>query len=118
MTRGPFLSAAVKAAGAAQPTPWWAGSHADAATLIVGGYEGIKAREGKMAAASKARVLDAAGQLVRLYEAWGKPAKARSWAERVGLADLPIGVFAKRPLSSWVRCLVAVPRHASRAALG
>jgi hypothetical protein len=68
---------------------------AEAEARVVAGYDGLKAREAKMAAASKARVLDAAGHVVRLYEAWGKPEKARTWAENAGLANLPARVFAK-----------------------
>ncbi len=71
------------------------GRHAEAEPLVVAGYEGLKFREAKMPAASKVLLLEAAGQVVRLYKEWGKPEQAQSWATKVGLADLPADVFAK-----------------------
>jgi tetratricopeptide (TPR) repeat protein/tRNA A-37 threonylcarbamoyl transferase component Bud32 len=71
------------------------GQYMEAEPLVVAGYEGLKAREAKIPAASKRRLFDAAEEAVRLYEAWGKPEQARSWAAKVGLADLPAEVFAK-----------------------
>jgi hypothetical protein len=72
------------------------GKYPEAEPLVVAGYEGIKAREAKIPASTKSLILpEAAERMVRLYEAWGKPDQARSWAERLGLADLPADVFAK-----------------------
>jgi tetratricopeptide (TPR) repeat protein len=70
--------------------------YVEAEPLLVAGYEGLKARESRLPAASKPHVLDASAQVVRLYEAWGKREQADSWAAKVGLAELPIDVF-KRP---------------------
>jgi tetratricopeptide (TPR) repeat protein len=70
------------------------GKYPEAEPLVVAGYEGIKAREAKIRASTKSLILpEAAERVVRLYEAWGKPDQARSWAERLGLADLPADVF-------------------------
>jgi tRNA A-37 threonylcarbamoyl transferase component Bud32 len=71
------------------------GQYAEAEPLVVLGYTGLKAREAKIPVVSKARLYDAALELVRLYKAWGKPEQARSWAAQVGLADMPADVFAE-----------------------
>jgi non-specific serine/threonine protein kinase/serine/threonine-protein kinase len=72
------------------------GKYPEAEPLVVAGYEGIKAREAKIPASTKSLILPgSAERVVRLYEAWGKPDQARSWAERLGLADLPADVFAR-----------------------
>jgi hypothetical protein len=71
------------------------GRYAEAEPLVAAGYEGLKTREAKMTAASKVLLLEAAVQVVRLYKEWGKPEQARSWATKVGLADLPADVFSK-----------------------
>jgi eukaryotic-like serine/threonine-protein kinase len=69
--------------------------YGEAEPLVVSGYEGLKAREAKIPTASKIHLPNAATQVVRLYEAWGNPDRARAWAARVGLAELPTAVFAK-----------------------
>jgi serine/threonine protein kinase/tetratricopeptide (TPR) repeat protein len=71
------------------------GKFAEAEPLVVAGYDGLKARQAKMLAANKPRLFDAAGHVVRLYEARGKPELARSWAQKAGVGDLPAEVFAK-----------------------
>ncbi len=63
--------------------------HAEAEPLVVAGYEGLKAREAKIPAVSKAHVRNAAAQVVHLYEAWGKPDLARSWAAKVAVVSMP-----------------------------
>jgi hypothetical protein len=63
--------------------------YAEAEPLVVAGYEGLKAREAKIPAVSKAHVRNAAAQVVHLYEAWGKPDLARSWAAKVGVVSVP-----------------------------
>jgi tetratricopeptide (TPR) repeat protein len=70
------------------------GRYAEAEPLIVPGYEGMKARAAKIPAMGKARLPEAAGRVVRLYEAWGRPRPAAEWKRRLGLADLPADVFA------------------------
>jgi serine/threonine protein kinase len=53
--------------------------YADAEPLLVQGYEGMKARQTKTPADGKARLAEAQGRLVRLYESWGKPDQAAKW---------------------------------------
>jgi tetratricopeptide (TPR) repeat protein len=69
------------------------GDYAEAEPLILTGYEGMKAREATIPAAGKPRLDEAAEQVVRMYEAWGKPEKAAAWRARLGL--LPADVFAR-----------------------
>jgi hypothetical protein len=68
---------------------------AEAEPLILAGYEGMKAREGKIAPAGRPRLAAAARRVVELYEAWGKPEKAAEWRAKLGLADLPGDVYAR-----------------------
>jgi tetratricopeptide (TPR) repeat protein/tRNA A-37 threonylcarbamoyl transferase component Bud32 len=70
------------------------GRCAEAEPLIVPGYEGMKAREARIPVPDRSRLLDAAERVVRLYEAWGKPAQAASWKTKLCLPDLPSDVFA------------------------
>ncbi len=70
------------------------GKHIEAEPLIVEGYEGLKAREARIPSASKFRLREASGRLVRLYEAWGKPDQATAWKAKLGLTELPADVFA------------------------
>ncbi|HWE37864.1 MAG TPA: tetratricopeptide repeat protein [Isosphaeraceae bacterium] len=69
------------------------GRHAEAEPLIVEGYEGLKARAATIPPRGKPRLPEAAEQVVRLYESWGKPEKAAAWRARLGL--LPADVFAR-----------------------
>ena len=46
-------------------------------------------------AIGKIRLHEGAEQVVRLYEAWGKPEEATAWKARLGLTDLPADVFAR-----------------------
>jgi hypothetical protein len=71
------------------------GKYAEAEPLVVPGYEGMKAREAKIPAQARPRLLEAAERVVRLYEAWGKPEKATEWKAKLGLNDLPKDVFAR-----------------------
>jgi serine/threonine protein kinase len=73
------------------------GRYDEAEPLIVQGYEGMKAREAKIPAPDKPRFLEATERVVRIYEAWGQPAKADGWKQRLGLVDLPDDVFATAP---------------------
>ena len=58
------------------------------------GYEGVKAREAKIAATEKYVLPEAADRVVRLYDSWGKPAQAAAWKAKLGLADLPADPFS------------------------
>jgi non-specific serine/threonine protein kinase/serine/threonine-protein kinase len=71
------------------------GRYTQAEPPLVAGYDGFKAREAKIPAVSKPLLGDAAAQLVRLYQAWGKPERARSWAAKLGVAEMPTDVFDK-----------------------
>ena len=61
------------------------------------GFEGLKAREAKIPAPFKPGVTEAGGRVVKLYEAWGQPEKAREWRKKLGLKapELPSNVFAR-----------------------
>ena len=71
------------------------GRYAEAEPLIVAGYEGVKAREDRIAVPDRYRIHEAAERVVRLYEAWRRPAQATEWKHRLGLGDLPVDVFAR-----------------------
>ena len=66
----------------------------EADSLLIAGYEGMKARATTVPPVDKPFLSEAAQQIVRLYEAWGKPEKAAEWKTKFGLADLPADVFA------------------------
>ncbi len=55
----------------------------DAEPLLIGGYEGLKRREGKIPPASKARLTEALERLVDLYTAWEKPDEAAKWRKQL-----------------------------------
>ena len=71
------------------------GRYAEAEPLIVGGYEGMKARESKIPPQGRFNVSEAEERVVRLYEVWGKPDQANTWTLKLGHADLPADVFAR-----------------------
>jgi eukaryotic-like serine/threonine-protein kinase len=71
------------------------GRLAEAEPLVVPGYEGMKAREARIAAPSRFSVRAAAERVVRLYEAWNKPGQATQWKAKLGMPDLPANVFAR-----------------------
>ena len=69
--------------------------YAEAEPLILAGYEGMKAREAKIPMVRKPRLHEAAGRVVQLYEAWGKPDQGAVWKQKLGLTDLTADVFAR-----------------------
>jgi serine/threonine protein kinase/tetratricopeptide (TPR) repeat protein len=69
---------------------------AAAEPLVVGGYEGMKARAKAIPSLGSPRLAEAGGRVVGLYERWGKPGKAAEWKVKLGLSDLPTQVFAPR----------------------
>ena len=71
------------------------GRYAEAEPLVVQGYEGMKARESRIAVPFRSRLREAAERVIRLYEAWGKPEQAAAWKQKLGLGDLPADVFAR-----------------------
>jgi eukaryotic-like serine/threonine-protein kinase len=71
------------------------GKSAEAEPLIVGGYEGMKAREETIPDPIRFRLAEAAARVVPLYEAWGKPEQANAWKAKLGVRDLPADVFER-----------------------
>jgi hypothetical protein len=71
------------------------GRHAEAEPMAVKGYEGMKARETRIYAPDRYRLLEAAERVVRLYEAWNKPERAAAWKAKLGMRDLPADAFAR-----------------------
>jgi serine/threonine protein kinase/tetratricopeptide (TPR) repeat protein len=67
------------------------GKYTDAETMIVRGFEGMKAREARIPPPARPRLSEAAARVVRLYEAWGKPEKAEEWRKKLGPAGQPSG---------------------------
>ena len=70
--------------------------YTEAEPFSVRGYEGMKTREAKIPPLGKARLTEAAEQIVALYDAWEKPGEAALWRAKLGLppAELPADVFA------------------------
>jgi serine/threonine protein kinase len=71
------------------------GRHAEAEPLVVQGYEGMKAREERIAAPERFRLREAAERVIRLYEACGKLDQATAWKAQLGMPDLPAKVFTR-----------------------
>jgi hypothetical protein len=71
------------------------GRYDEAEPLVLGGYQGLKARAAKIPARQTILLREAADRVVALYQAWGQPAKASEWKSELGLADLPRDVFAR-----------------------
>jgi serine/threonine protein kinase/tetratricopeptide (TPR) repeat protein len=53
--------------------------YAEAEPLLLQGYEGMKKREAKITPQHKARLTEALGRVVQLYDAWGPKDKADAW---------------------------------------
>ena len=71
------------------------GRYGEAEPPIVKGYEGPKDRAARVPRTAPPFLPEAAGRVVRLYEAWGMPERAAAWKAKLGPADLPADVFAK-----------------------
>jgi hypothetical protein len=72
--------------------------YAEAEPLIIGGYEGMRAREAKIPAQDRARLTEAVQRAVKLYEAWAKPNQAAEWRKKLGIVpELPDDPFARLP---------------------
>jgi serine/threonine protein kinase len=65
------------------------GRYGEAESLIVAGYEGLRAREPSIPQPAKPRLTEAAARVVKLYEDWGKPELAAEWKKRLG-KDSPL----------------------------
>jgi hypothetical protein len=72
------------------------GKYAEAEPLIIGGYEGLKAREARIRPPGPLRLAEAAERVVRLYDAWGNPGQAAAWRAKLAKVQfqLPDDVFA------------------------
>jgi eukaryotic-like serine/threonine-protein kinase len=70
--------------------------YADAETLLVSGYEGMRLRSANIPAASRPGVGEAAGWLVQLYRDWGKPEKATEWSQKLKDANPRVSLKAQR----------------------
>ena len=57
--------------------------YADAEPILLQGYDGMKAREGKIPAPYKKRIGEAAARIVALYDACGKKELADQWRRRL-----------------------------------
>ena len=69
--------------------------YAEAESLVISGYEGMKALQSRIAAIDWFVLSEAAERVIALYEKWNKPAQAATWKTRLGLGDLPADVFAR-----------------------
>jgi serine/threonine protein kinase/tetratricopeptide (TPR) repeat protein len=58
----------------------------EAEPLIVGGFEGLKAREANIPGPAKQYLPEAGARIVSLYEMWGKKDKADEWRKSLALA--------------------------------
>ena len=59
------------------------GRYDSAEPLVVGGYEGLRARDAKIPAPDRGRLFAAGERVVQLYRAWGKEDKAEEWRKRL-----------------------------------
>jgi tetratricopeptide (TPR) repeat protein/tRNA A-37 threonylcarbamoyl transferase component Bud32 len=57
--------------------------YAEAEPLLVQGYQGMKSRQAKFPARWKARLSEALGRLVQLYDAWGQKDEAAKWRKEL-----------------------------------
>jgi tetratricopeptide (TPR) repeat protein/tRNA A-37 threonylcarbamoyl transferase component Bud32 len=70
--------------------------YAAAEPLLVSGYTGLKTRENVMLPSVRtSRLAEAGSRVLRLYQAWGKPAKVDEWTLKLGRAELPDDVFVR-----------------------
>jgi tetratricopeptide (TPR) repeat protein len=53
--------------------------YADAEPYLLRGYEGLKARAARIPAPSRKALPEAIDRIIRLYEAWGRPAQVQEW---------------------------------------
>jgi tetratricopeptide (TPR) repeat protein len=65
--------------------------YADAERMLVDGFEGLLAREQQLPAALKGERAAAAARIAPFYEAWGQPAAAARWRQRLA------SIAEKRP---------------------
>jgi tetratricopeptide (TPR) repeat protein len=61
--------------------------YAEAESILLSGYEGLKQRETRMPASRRPKVREAGAAIVALYDAWGQPAQAARWREQLTSAS-------------------------------
>jgi hypothetical protein len=59
--------------------------YAEAESLLVEGYEGMKGREAAIPSPKKSTLAQSAARIVQLYDAWGKPEQAAQWRKKTGV---------------------------------
>ena len=59
------------------------GRYDEAESLALAAYEGMKGREGEVAARDRARLAKAAERIASLYDSWSKPEKAALWRSTI-----------------------------------
>jgi non-specific serine/threonine protein kinase/serine/threonine-protein kinase len=64
---------------------------AEAEPLLLSGYDGLVQRTATIPAYERGHVTRAGQRIIRLYEAWGKPAQATEWRNKLSAAERPIG---------------------------
>src|SRR5262249_54643397 len=57
--------------------------YAEAEPQLLKGYEGLKARANQIPQQRRSRVTETGEELVKLYEAWGKPEAAAQWRKEL-----------------------------------
>ncbi len=57
--------------------------YAEAEPMLIQGYEGTRAREGKLTPTERRRLVESGKPIIRLYEAWGRPEKAAEWRAKM-----------------------------------
>jgi hypothetical protein len=58
--------------------------------VLIQGYEGVRARAGRIPPQDRSRVAEAGERVVRLYEAWGRPEKAAEWRTKLTGPNDPV----------------------------
>jgi hypothetical protein len=46
---------------------------------LLRGFEGLEAREARIPAPSRQRIVEARARIIELYDAWGQPDRAEEW---------------------------------------
>ncbi len=65
--------------------------YTEAEPLLLQGYEGMKKQAAKIPPPNRHRLTEALEPLVRLYDAWGKPAAAAKWRRELGASKATAG---------------------------
>jgi tetratricopeptide (TPR) repeat protein len=62
--------------------------YSEAESLVIQGYEGLKAHKGQIPQPDRERVTEAGDRIVRLYANWGQPDKAAEWQTKLASQDV------------------------------